>query len=108
MVHFACICIYDLSAVFSSSVTSLVRFNVRGTLTLSILQSTTVEKQILPQHFHGKIVKEAIHQHCFVYIKPFNFVNSQNNVNAILSYLVIGSHDATAKAGGLWQQEQRK
>ena len=33
-------------------------------------------------------VKGAICQHCFVYIKPFNFVNLQS---------VIGSHGATAK-----------
>ena len=31
--------------------------------------------------------KGAIHQYCFVYMKPFNFVNSQNDVNAILSCL---------------------
>ena len=34
-------------------------------------------------------IKGAIRQHCFVYIKPFNFVNSQNDVDAILSYPVM-------------------
>ena len=34
-------------------------------------------------------IKGAIRQHCFVYIKPFNFVNSQNDFNAILSYPVM-------------------
>ena len=41
--------------------------------------------------------KGAICRHCFVYIKPFNFVNSQNDVDAISSYPVIGLHGATAK-----------
>ena len=42
-------------------------------------------------------LKGAIRRYCFVYIKPFNFVNSQNDVDAITSYPVIGLHGATAK-----------
>ena len=42
-------------------------------------------------------IKGAIRRYCFVYIKPFNFVNSQNDIDAILSYPVIGLHGTTAK-----------
>ena len=43
---------------------------------------------------HESSLKGAIRWYCFVYIKPFNFVN---DVNAISSYPVIGSHEVTAK-----------
>ena len=42
-------------------------------------------------------LKRAIHRHCFVYIKPFNFMNLQNDVDAISSYPVIGLRGTTAK-----------
>ena len=49
--------------------------------------------------------KAAIHQYCFVYMKPFSFLNSQNDVNIILSCPGCGSRGTTAKkaTGGLWR-----
>ena len=52
---------------------------------------------IIPRNTHSFSFKGAIRRYCFVYIKPFNFVNSQNDVDAISSYPVIGLHGATAK-----------
>ena len=68
----------------------------------------------MEQGLHARqfnIVKGTIRQYCFVYMKPFNFMNSQNDVKAILSCPGFGSHGAIAKkaTGGLWYwHEQRK
>ena len=34
-------------------------------------------------------LKGAIRQYCFVYIKPFNFVNLQNDVDAICHFRIL-------------------